>query len=127
DDTVVFESGAARVTDAKKNARISKKLSVQPWRQYHVSVRIKTQDFRGQPEIKALPEKGAALSWSNLGVKPTQDWQTHHAVFNSQENTSVNLYFGAWGGGSGSLWWSDAKIEETAFMNMPRRAGCPLV
>src|SRR5436309_9310061 len=59
DDTVVFENGAARVTDAKKNARISKVLSVQPWRQYHFSVRIKTQDFRGQPEIKALPEKGA--------------------------------------------------------------------
>ncbi len=127
DESVIFENGTARVTDARGvNSRVSRRLNVQPWRQYHVSVRIKTKDFQGEPEIKALPEKGAQLCWSNLGVKPTQDWQVHHTVFNSQENKSVNLYFGIWSGCSGSLWWDDARIEEVAFMNMPRRDGCPL-
>jgi hypothetical protein len=128
DETVVFENGTARVTDPQgKLARVSRKVTVQPWRQYHVSVRVKTQEFRGKPEIKALPEKGAALCWDDLRVKPTQDWQTHHVVFNSQENTSVGLYFGVWDGSTGSLWWDDAKIEQVAFLNMPRRPGCPLL
>lgn len=48
---------------------------LEPWWQYHVSVRVKTQDFHSQPEIKMLPEKadGASLNWNYLGVKPTQD------------------------------------------------------
>ncbi|MEK0448318.1 MAG: hypothetical protein RL088_586 [Verrucomicrobiota bacterium] len=128
DETVVFENGTARVTDPKEGrARLSAKIKVTPWRQYHISVRIKTEGFRGSPEIKALPEKGASLCHDHLGVKPTQDWQTHHAVFNSQENTQVGIYFGTWDAQGGSLWWDDAKIEEVAFLNMPRRDGCPLV
>jgi hypothetical protein len=127
DDSLVGEDGTARIRPDGGNARLSQKLKVKPWRQYHVSVRVKTQDFKGQPEIKALAGGGASLAWSNLGVKPTQDWTEHHSVFNSQENTEVSLFLGVWGAKSGSLWWDDAKIEEVAFMNMPRRAGCPLV
>ena len=128
DENVVFENGTARVTDTKgEKARISARIAVTPWRQYHISVRIKTDNFRGQPEIKALPESGPSLCHDHLGVQPTQDWTTHHIVFNSQENTAVSLYFGMWDSQSGSLWWDDAKIEEIAFLNMPRRDGCPLV
>ncbi|MEA3209935.1 MAG: hypothetical protein QOE70_2992 [Chthoniobacter sp.] len=130
DDTIVPDAGTARITDGGgKNARIVQKLKLQPWRQYHVSVRIKTQDFHGQPEIKALPENGGGVSlqWNNLGVKPTQDWTVHHAGFNSQQFTEVSLFFGVWGAGAGSLWWDDATIEEVAFLNMTRRAGTPLV
>ena len=127
DETVVFENGVARVSDPNgKMARMSRRITVQPWRQYHVSVRIKTQEFKGKPEIKALAEKGGSLAWDNLGVKPTQDWQTHHVIFNSQANTSVGIYFGVWDGKSGSRGWADAKIEEVAFLNMPRRPGCPM-
>lgn len=128
DATVVADNGTARITDPKgANARLSQKLKVQPFRQYHVSVRVKTQDFKGAPEIKALPANGASLTWDNLGVKPTQDWTTHHAVFNSQNNTQLSLFFGAWGAQTGSLWWDDAKIEEVAFLNLTRRPGTPLV
>ncbi len=129
DDNIVAHNGAARLTDGGgKNARIVQKLKLQPWRQYHVSVRIKTRDFHGQPEIKALPEKadGASLQWVNLGVKPTQDWTVHHVVFNSQRFTDISLFFGVWDAGAGSLWWDDAKIEEVAFLNMTRRPGTPL-
>ena len=129
DDSIVADNGAARLTDGGgKNLRIVQKLKLQPWRQYHVSVRVKTRDFHGQPEIKVLPEKAGdvSLQWANLGVKPTQDWTVHHAVFNSQKYTDVSLYFGVWGAGAGSLWWDDAKIEEVAFLNMTRRPGTPL-
>jgi hypothetical protein len=130
DEIVVNENGAAHITDTKdKNARIFLELKVKPWRQYHVSVRIKTQDFKAQPEVKAVSvtNKGRTLDWENLGVKPTQDWTVHHAVFNSEDNTQVTLMMGVWGTRGGSLWWSEPKIEEIAFMNMPRREGCPLV
>ncbi len=126
DENIASENGTARIRPDGNNARLTQKLAVKPWRQYHVSVRVKTEDFKGQPEIKALAGK-ASLTWSNLGTKPTQDWTEHHAVFNSQENTEVQLMFGVWGTKSGSLWWDDAKIEEVAFLNMPRRPGCPLV
>lgn len=126
DKLVSFEDGAARVTDPRgQNARISQKLKVQPWRQYHVTVRVKTQEFKGKPEIKALAG-GRQLNWEDLGTKATQDWTVHHAVFNSLENTEVGLYFGVWGGSTGSLWWDDATIEPVAFLNMPRRPGTPL-
>ncbi len=128
DETVVFENGTARVTDPKDGrARLSVRIAVTPWRQYHISVRVKTENFLGSPEVKALPEKGPSLTHDYLGVKPTQDWATHHIVFNSQENTTVAIYFGTWDCKSGSLWWDDAKLEEVAFLNMPRRDGCPLV
>ena len=129
DENVVIDGDALRVTDPKgANARITKTLKLQPYRQYHVSVRVKTQDFKASPEIKALPAaKGSqSLNWANLGVKPTQDWTEHHAVFNSLEGGEVNLMFGVWGGSTGSLWWKDAKFEEVAFVNLTRRPGTPL-
>jgi hypothetical protein len=88
---------------------------------------VKTEDFRAKPEVKVLPPDGKpSLTWDNLKVKPTMDWTLQHIVFNSQDNTTANIYFGVWGGGKGTLRWRDAKIEEVAFLNMPRREGCPL-
>ena len=127
DPTVVADQGAARATDPHgQNARIVQKLAVHPFRQYHISVRIKTESFKGTPEIKVLAgEKSLALN--SLGVKPTQDWQTHHMIFNSQEQKEVNVYFGCWDGTTGSLWWKEAQIEEVGFVNLVRRGGAPLV
>ncbi len=129
DDNLIAENGALRVTDGGgKNSRIALKLKLEPWRQYHVSVRIKTQDFQGQPEIKVLPEKadGMVLNWNKLGAKQTQDWTVHHAVFNSLQFTDATLLFGVWGAGKGTLQWSDPTIEEVAFVNLARRPGAPL-
>ncbi len=127
DDNMIAENGAVRVTDPKgRNARLAQKVRVSPFRQYHVSVRVKTQDFRGQPEVKPIAG-GRVLSFSHLGTKHTQDWTEHHVVFNSLDNTEVQLYFGSWGGSTGTLWWDDGKIEETALVNLVRRPGAPFV
>jgi len=129
DEKVVAENGAARVTDpGGKPARIVQKLKVQPWRQYHFSVRLKTEKLEGgAPEVKVLPANGASLTWDHLKSKPTQDWTVQHAIFNSQGNTEVQLYLGTWGATTGSFWWDDAQLEEVAFVNLARRPGCPLV
>jgi hypothetical protein len=126
DDNLTADAGATLARDTKGNARLTQKIRVSPFRQYHVSVRVKTQDFAGEPEIKAIAG-GRVLCFSHLGTKRTQDWTEHHTVFNSLEHTEVTLYLGVWGGAKGSLWWDDAKIEETALVNLVRRAGAPLV
>ncbi|MBI3877886.1 MAG: hypothetical protein HY300_18310, partial [Verrucomicrobia bacterium] len=127
DDNVVPDNGAARVTDPKgRNARLWQKVKVAPFRQYHISVRVKTQDFRAQPEVKVIAG-GQMLTFSSLGAKRTQDWTEHHVVFNSLDNTEANIYLGCWGGSTGTLWWDDAKLEETALVNLVRRAGAPFV
>jgi hypothetical protein len=126
DATVVPDQGAARVADPNgQNARIVQKLRLEPFRQYHLEVRIKTRDFRGTPEVKVLA--GAReLNYNFLGVQPTQEWQTHHAVFNSLDHTEASLYLGCWNGSTGSLWWDDARLEQVAFVNLVRRPGTPL-
>ena len=78
-------------------------------------------------EVKALAStSGKTLNWANLGAKSTQDWTTHHVIFNSQDQSEVSLFFGEWGASRGDLWWDDAKIELAPFVNLLRRDGCPL-
>jgi hypothetical protein len=36
------------------------------------------------------------------------------------------LYFGVWGGNSGTLWFDDVTVEETALVYLIRRSGAPL-
>jgi hypothetical protein len=127
DDLVIADHGAARMSDLQgSNARIVQKLKLHPFRQYHLAVRVRTQDFRGQPEAKILAGN-QALDYNHLGVKPTQDWTTHHVVFNSLNYTQANLYLGCWGGSTGSLWWDDATLEEVGLVNLVRRDGAPFV
>jgi hypothetical protein len=124
---VTADRGAALIKDPKgKNARIVQKLKLQPFRQYHLSLRIKTQAFRGTPEVKVLVgDRG--LSFNSLGAKPTQDWVTHHVVFNSLEYEEVDLYIGCWDGRTGALWFDDARLEEIGLLNLVRRPGAPLI
>jgi len=127
DPTVVTENGAVLIRNPNgENARLSQKLKLTPFRQYHVSVRVKTEEFRGTPEVKVLAGN-RGLNFDSLRVKPTQDWTTHHVVFNSLSNTEAQIYFGCWGGRSGSLWFDDAKLEEVGLLNLVRRPGAPLV
>lgn len=128
DDTVVADHGTARISDPQgANARISQKLKLVPFRQYHMTVRVKTDRFAGTPEVKVLDLPGHALNYDFLKTEPTQDWRTHHVVFNSLSNSTVNLYLGAWGATTGSLWWDDATLAEVGLVNLVRRDGAPFV
>lgn len=111
------------------NARVSHKVAVAPWRQFHASVWIKTEGYEsaGSVRLFAMGAQGQVLSHSNLGVKREQDWTQHHVVFNSLQHREVRLYCGTWGGRGGQLWMDDLQLEETAFVNLLRRDGCPLV
>ncbi len=120
------DGAALRSRDGKGgNARAMMQLKLLPFRHYHVSVRVKTQDFHGTPEVKALVERSHSLIYTALGAKPTQDWTTHHVTFNTLDHTDVNLYFGVWGAGAGTLWMEAPVLEEAGPVNVLRREGCP--
>ena len=126
DDVVRIEGNVATVHDHPSNARLVYKLTVAPFRCYHVSVRIKTQDYTGHPEIHPLAGQ-RTLNFQNLRVEPTQDWKQYDIVFDSLDNREVLLYFGVWGDAKGTLQWKDWRIEEAGLVNVLRRPGAPCV
>lgn len=119
--------GIAGVNPEHGTCRVAQTVKVAPWRQYHISAWIRTEGFDrpGSVRIQAMAG-GRLLSSTDIGVKPTQEWTRHHVVFNSGEHTSVNVYFGVWGGRGGRLWWDDAAVEEVGLLNVIRRPGAPL-
>ena len=128
DETVVAEAGGAvRTTDpAGRNSRIEQPVAVHPFRQYHISVMVRTQGFEGTPRVAVLDKEGHELNHASLGAKKSQDWTVHHVVFNSLENDQVKIYFGCWDGKTGTLEWKNPSLEETGFVNLVRRGGAPL-
>lgn len=128
DESLRAEGEVLRVSDPKgENCRVMKTVHVSPFRHYHVSVRVRTVDFRGQPQIAVLDAvSGRRLSHTNLRVGRTSDWTTQHITFNSLNCQQVNVYLGAWGPTGGSLWLSDARMEECGLLNVLRRNGAPL-
>lgn len=110
------------------HGRVIRKLSVRPWSQYHASAWIRSEKFTAAGDVKmfAIGKVGRVLSHSHLQVKPDQEWTEHHVVFNSLESDEINFYIGVWGGKGGKLWIDDARLEETCFVNLLRRDGCPL-
>jgi len=120
-------AGAIIITDPKgRNARIEQKVKVHPFRQYHLSVMVKTQDFVGTPQVAVLARSPGELNHAFLGAKKTQDWATHHVVFNSLDNDEVAIYLGCWDGKTGTLEWKNPVLEETGLVNLVRRDGAPL-
>jgi len=70
---------------------------------------------------------GRMLNYNLQGVKPTQDWTVHHAVFNSLGSREVRVSVGCWDGETGEAAFAGATIEETGLVNVLRRPGAPLV
>jgi hypothetical protein len=114
--------------DTNGNCRIVQKVTVDPWRQYRLTVWVKTQDFdaAGSVHAEALRQNGQSLSFTDIAIKPTQDWTKEQIVFNSQEETQALIYIGVWGGGKGKMWLDDVKLEDAGLLNVTRRPGCPL-
>lgn len=133
-DTEIKHGGQAslrieNIEGAAGNRRIMKKLQVRPWTQFHASVWIRTQDYQttGETRMFAMTSTGQVLSYSNLGLQKTQDWTQHHIVFNSLDDDDINFYLGTWDCHQGRLWMDDLQVVEEPFVNLVRRAACPLV
>jgi len=121
---------AVRFQDVKNssctNGRANQKVTVKPFRYYHLSVKIKTDNFSapGTVNIMALAPK-QCLNYQRFDIAQTQDWKTYDVVFNTLDNTEAIIYVGSWGGQTGKIWFDDLKIEPGGFVNLVRRDGAP--
>ncbi|MBV9760716.1 MAG: hypothetical protein JO340_09135 [Acidobacteriaceae bacterium] len=129
-DTSVAHSGRASavIRDARGNARFRQAIAVTPWRQYHLRLFFKSENFRGLAQLGLLDREHEDEQRLNAQIPAAgnHDWSRLDLMFNSQESTRAWLYMGVWGGSTGTLWLDDVQIEETALVYAVRRAGAPL-
>lgn len=135
-DTEVAHSGASslRMSDIGSgdpeygHGRIMARLPVAPFRQYHVSVWVRTEEFDTgcMARMYIASPDGRSLSFGDLRLQATEDWTRHDTVFNSLDSEEILFYLGVWEGKSGSIWWDDLVIEEVGLVNVLRRDGTPL-
>lgn len=113
---------------ASPNCRLSQRVKVRPYACYRLSCWVKTQGLRPAGDFRLLAlggQGGRPLTFFEGGVKPTQDWTRSDVVFNSLDQSEVQVYAGIWGGREGKLWLDDFALEELGPVNVLRRAGCP--
>ncbi len=110
------------------HGRACQTLAAEPFRYYHVSVAVKTQDFEAANEVRiaVLAKDGTALNYYQPKIDKTQDWKRIDITFNSLDASKVNLYLGVWGGKRGKIWWDDVRLEPGGLVNVVRREGAPL-
>ena len=111
-----------------RHCRINQPLKLQPYRQYHITVWVKSDSLSpADPEVKVLTNDAqGALSFQTFHTQKTQDWTRCDLVFNSLDHTEGLLYLGSWYGKDGKVWWDDLSIEEIGLVNVLRRPGCPV-
>ena len=109
--------------------RLIQKVKVRPRSCYRLSCWAKTSGLEPVGAFRLLAigmTGGHSLTFHEGGLEPTKDWSRIEVVFNSQDQTEVNLYAGLWGGKAGTLWLDDLDFEEMSLVNVLRRDGCPL-
>ena len=116
-------------TSSSGNARLIQQVKVRPHTAYRLSAWVKSRELSspGAFRLHAIGAGGRSLTFAEGGIESTQDWKPFEVVFNSLEDPMINVYAGLWGGGTGTLWIDDIRIEELALVNVLRRPGCPLV
>lgn len=132
-DTSVSHTGQASglisgALNPSANARFFQVLNVIPWRQYHLRMYLKTQNFSGFSQVQIFDSANWAINKIDhpLNLPANQDWTAVDLTFNSGASSTLNLLMGVWGGNSGNLWFDDISLEETALVYVLRRPGTPL-
>lgn len=135
-DTDVKHSGKAsiRFSDFNNpqrqgtNARLNKRVQVNPFTLYHMSAWVKTENLVCGyiTQMLVLGKNGNALNYAYIDVPSTTDWKKVNITFNSLDNDTINIYWGTWDAQSGKIWWDDLVFEEIPYVNLLRRPGTPL-
>ena len=130
-DPLTSHSGASSgvIRDVQRIGRFHQRLNLTSWRQYHLRLWVRTQEYRGPtPVVEVIDAKNGEeiRLYSYLAVKASQDWTQIDTFFNSGSSTFAELYFGVWGPSRGAIWFDDVSLEETALVNLLRRSGTPV-
>ena len=100
-------------------------LEVEPWRQYHVHLAVKTQGFQGLAQLEVSDGRASRLD-ANLHPAPDQASTPLDYTFNSAASRTVQIRAGVFGRAEGKLEITGFSVEETALVYVIRRAGTPL-
>jgi len=146
-DTSVKYSGNAsvRFTDPGNygagHISIIQPIQVIPYRDYHLSVWVKTNAYTNTGGIGIsvynTNDSKRYLQWNNpplfscsetpnivcarIPLEQTQDWTKYEFTFNTLENSELYINIRSWNGGSGNAWFDEMKVEPTRFNNIIRR------
>lgn len=130
-DEITTDNGAVRITPTGgRLARLAQVITVQPFHQYHISVRIRTEGLLGRPFLNvSAPSQPRmqALILRQIEMPATQDWTVYDLTFNSLEHNRVFVELGCQNGQDGTLWFTNIRIDEAGLLNIIRRPGEPLV
>ena len=130
-DSTVAHSGSRslRIDAGTGNARLVQSFDVAPWQQLHVRFWARTRGFDTDWFNAVLldAETGRQRNFQSWSVASDQDWTRYDFAVNTGESTRLGLYLGAWTRSEGTLWLDDVRVAETAFVNLLRRSGTPLV
>ncbi len=110
------------------NSRLMVRVRVRPRTAYRLSCWARTQDLgpAGAFRMLALGSGGRQLTFQEGWLGPNEEWKKIETVFNSLDQTEVNLYLGLWETGPGKLWLDEIRIDEVPLINVLRRPGCPI-
>lgn len=110
------------------NGRLIQRVAVRPHTAYRLAAWVRTRDLKPTGDLKLLAlggRNGRPLTFLETKTEATSDWHQIDVVFNSLDETEVNIYAGQWGGGTGTFWLDDLTLREVGLVNVLRRPGCP--
>ena len=133
-DTEIKHGGKAalRMENIGKNehrhCRIMQTIKLQPFRQYHVSVWVKTDGMTpADPEVKLLKTSGdGGISFQTFplgtdpGLETGRPGLQQHGQLRGQSLPRFLVRQRR------HVWWDDLTIEEIGLVNVLRRPGCPV-
>jgi hypothetical protein len=136
-DTTVFHSGNVSLRLAgfgskpDDSAHIVQQITLKPYRQYRLSLWVKTEDVKPGllAGIQAQSEDGRSLHPWEPQLSGTSDWRQLVSGFNSSSAAKFKLDIGifeAAKGATGTVWIDDVKVEEVGLLNVLRRDGTPV-
>ena len=123
---VEFPAVSTTLLDPK--TRVTREISITPYRSYRLTLRVKSEDFGPWKafRVQTLAPDGRELGPSDPRVPPASDWHTVTLGFNSAANRTARIAIGARALKTGRIWVDDLRIEEVGLTNVLRRPGTPV-
>jgi hypothetical protein len=126
DSNVQVVANTATIIDPPGNARLRQNVSVQPWRQYHLSLSYKaTGAHLGSPMVVVYDAGNLEKVRFVVYLRSSDKWSDLDYLFNSDDSTQVAVYMGIWGGAKGTIQFANVRLEETGLVWVVRRDGAP--
>ena len=119
DAGIALTDTSARIPGGNEG-RVTWTIAVAPWRLYHVSVRLRGEDFHGEPRLRVTGD-GRELAFANVAPPRSGEPEVRDVMFDSQDCRSVTVGLSLSRRSAGALTWSGWRIEEAGPVNAIRR------